>query len=245
MDKIQVCILSTSNMDGFPLFLAKLTQRGSEIKDMDDIITLLDDNKDKKPSEGFMKLPHTTLRRMSHITVAITGLSTKAVSQLRTHATRLTFLSTSTQYSKYDNVSNAFVIPKSLRPIDEIKMDAYYKQIQTMYSSLIANGVDKDIASYLLPQGLRKGLIIDGPLDAWEYVMQTRLCNRNTQEVQWIMWKIRDVIERHFGEEFTVNMWPHCHLDGCKEGKFCCGKKFTPDFLPQHIKERSEKINGD
>lgn len=235
MDKIQVCILNTSNMDGFPLFLARLTQRGSEINDMDGVIQLLDDVVRKVPSEEFMHLPHTTLRRMSHITVAIAGLSTKAVSQLRTHATRLTFLSTSTQYSQYDGVSNAFVIPFDITEENAKKMQKYFVKVQEMYKDLLDSGVDKDSASYLLPQGLRKVLIIDGTLDAWEYVMQTRLCNRNTREVQEIMWQIRERIKAYYGESFVTNMKPHCYIDGCKEGKLRCYKPFIHKEINKEV----------
>lgn len=235
MDKIQVCILSTSNMNGFPLFLARLTQRGSEINDMKGVLRLLDDAVEKEPSKEFMRLPHTTLRRMSHITVAITGLSTKAVSQLRTHATRLTFLSTSTQYSQYDGVSNAFVIPLNVTGENAEKMREYFVKVQEMYKDLLDSGIDKDSASYLLPQGLRKALIIDGTLDAWEYVMQTRLCNRNTREVQEIMWQIREKLKAYYGESFVTNMKPHCYIDGCKEGKLRCHKSFIHKEINEEV----------
>lgn len=96
MDKIKVRILK-HDFDGMPLFLAKLTQRGSQINSMEDLLKLYEENVHKQPSAGLLKLPHTTIQRMCNMTVAIFGLSTKAVSQLRTHATRLTFISTSTQ----------------------------------------------------------------------------------------------------------------------------------------------------
>ena len=222
MDKIQVRILY-HNFNNMPLFLAKLTQRGHLINSMSDLNTLYCDTmcNDTPMSKEFMQLPHTTLRRMCYMTVAIVGLSTKAVSQLRTHAKRLTFLSTSTQYSAYDGRDNNFVMPK-----DDMNLEMAYILAQNSYKILLEHGLDKDTASYLLPQGLRKTLIVSGNLADWEYVLSTRLCNRNTKEVQHICELIVQKVKEICGEEFTYNMYPSCVTDKCHEGKMSCGHKY-------------------
>ena len=225
MNRIEVKILDT-DLNGMPKFLARLTQRGHLINSMDDLFILFEESIHGAPSDKLLMLPHTTIQRMNHITVAITGLSTKAVSQLRTHATRLTFVSTSTQYSDYTGCNDNYVIPEGLTTVQEQCMHAAYQEMQNVYEKLIANGVDKDKASYLLPQGLRKTLIISGSLDDWNYVMRTRLCHRNTEEVQYIMRRILTEISNRCGEEYTVNMLPNCVNGKCLEGKFSCGKKF-------------------
>ena len=225
MNRIEVKLLD-GNLNGTPKFLARLTQRGHEIKSMDDVNQLYEDCWFDAPSEYLMKLPHTTLQRMNYITIAITGLSTKAVSQLRTHAKRLTFISTSTQYSDFSGCNDNYVIPEGLNDEQRLNLRDTYDGIQHMYEKLIKLGVDKDKASYILPQGLRKTLIISGSLDDWNYVMRTRLCNRNTEEVQKIMRLILHEIIYNFGEEYTVNMLPPCVNGKCLEGKFSCGKRF-------------------
>ena len=73
---------------------------------------------------------------------------------------------------------------------------------------------------------LFRSLIISGSLDDWSYVMRTRLCHRNTEEVQQVMRKILAEIAYNFGEEYTVNMLPNCVNGKCLEGKFCCGRRF-------------------
>lgn len=224
MNNIEVRILN-ANFDGMSIFLARLTQRGQQISSMSDLIQLYNNCINKVPSEHMLSIPHTTLRRMNYMTVAIVGLSTKAVSQLRTHAKRLTFVSTSTQYSAFTNKNNNFVIPDCDAETQQEIVKAY-EIIQDKYDKLIANGVNKDIASYILPQGLRKSLIISGNLDDWQYVMRTRLCNRNTREVQYIMQLIYNKIVNVYGEEFVANMLPNCVYDKCLEGKFSCGKKY-------------------
>ena len=225
MNRIEVAILD-GNLNGMPKFLARLTQRGHQIKGMEDVYQLYDDCIEGAPSDTLLTLPHTTIQRMNYLTVAVTGLSTKAVSQLRTHAKRLTFISTSTQYSDYSGCNDNYVIPDGLDELQTLQFENAYKSIRWVYEDLIKKGVDKDKASYILPQGLRKTLIMSGNLDDWSYVMRTRLCHRNTEEVQNIMRLILKEIESEWGEEYTVNMLPPCVLGKCLEGKFSCGKRF-------------------
>ena len=103
-------------------------------------------------------------------------------------------------------------------PVWSNELDCYWV-LQNM-------GIDRDKASYLLPQGLRKTFVMSGNLDDWQYVIKTRLCNRNTKEVQYIMRLIYNAIKTECGEEYVVGMLPSCVDGDCREGKFCCGEKF-------------------
>ena len=229
MNRIEVDIIGAS-LNPMPKFLARLTQRGHLIENMNDLRDILNCAvMSGAPSEALMTLPHGTIKRMNYITVAITGLSTKAVSQLRTHAKRLTFVSTSTQYSDFSGCNDNYVIPDGLSDEAKRVMHDAYNSIQHMYEKLINLGVDKDKASYLLPQGLRKALVISGNLDDWNYVMRTRLCRRNTEEGRYVMKEIKRQIEKGFGKAYTVDMYPNCVKDKCLEGKFCCGRKYTDE----------------
>lgn len=224
MRKIEVKVLE-AHLNGMPRFLAKLTQRGQFINSMDDVDNLYLDNTREDPSAYLMSLPHSTLRRMNYITIAVTGLSTKAVSQLRTHAKRLTFISTSTQYSAYDNRKDNFVIPATIDGENRTKLEKALDDAYATYTDLIKNGVDNDTASYILPQSLRKTLIISGNLDDWQYVIRTRLCNRNSIETRTIARMIYDEI-RKIGEVYVTGMLPSCVNGMCEEGRLSCGKPF-------------------
>jgi thymidylate synthase (FAD) len=232
MDKIEVKILD-HNFNGMARFLARLTQRGHEISCMNDLLKIYKETVHTPPSAMLLTLPHTTIKRMNYMTVAITGLSTKAVSQIRTHATRLTFVSTSTQYSSYEGRKDNYTIPDGLSEDERHLMNIAFSEVQERYNQLIHSGLDKDKVGYLLPQGLRKALIISGNMDAWQYVLSLRLCHRNTLETQHIMKLIYKEIEKEAGVEYTVGMLPPCAQDQylCKEGKFCCGKKFSKEEL--------------
>ncbi len=228
MNKIKIVILNHS-FNGMPIFLARLTQRGHQINSMNDLLKLYAECIDKEPSKELLSLPHTTIQRMCTMTVAIYGLSTKAVSQLRTHAKRATFISTSTQYSDYSNVEDAFVIPDGLGDAEYTKYLYFIdkaKDVQKAYSMLIDCGVDKDDVSYLLPQGLRKCLIVHANFADWKYILSTRLCNRNTREVQYICELILQAMRLQIGDVWADLCLPSCCYDGCKEGKFCCGHKY-------------------
>lgn len=225
MEKIEVKILD-HNLNGMAKFLAKLTQRGHLINSMADVERLYEENVSTPPSKYLLTLPHTTIKRMNYITIAITGLSTKAVSQIRTHAKRLTFVSTSTQYSSFEGRSDNYTMPSGLDAESEAKMSKAFDTVQNAYAELINAGIDKDKAGYLLPQGLRKALIISGNLDDWQYVLSLRLCKRNTLETQHVMRLIYDEIVRECGPEYAVGMLPSCVYGKCKEGKFSCGERF-------------------
>lgn len=227
MDKIKVCILK-HNFDGTPLFLAKLTQRGSQINSMNDLLALYEENVHKTPSQAILKLPHDTIQRMCYMTVAIQGLSTKAVSQLRTHATRLTFISTSTQYSEFTKVDDPYVVPAGLSDSQEELYKEALREVHEGYAKLFKACGDKDKAGYLLPQGLRKSLIVSGNYPAWRYVLKTRLCNRNTEEVQYICEQILQEMSDKCGKVWADLCLPDCTNEvGCREGKFCCGHKYV------------------
>ena len=60
MENIKVKILN-HNLNGMPLFLAKLTQRGNEINSLEDLLKLYNDNIAKQPSSKLLELPHSTI----------------------------------------------------------------------------------------------------------------------------------------------------------------------------------------
>ena len=225
MENIKVKILN-HNFDGTGLFLAKMTQRGHQINNLDDLLKLYEENVNKQPSKEFLNLPHTTLVRMNEMTIAIYGLSTKAVSQFRTHAKHFTFMSTSTQYSEYRNTDNLFVIPEGLNNEQREQYINACKNIHKQYMLLISSGVNKDDASYLLPQSLRKCLIIHGSFDDWRYMLQLRTCNRNTREVQYICELILNEVAKECGPNWANLCLPKCVNGKCEEGKMSCGHKY-------------------
>jgi len=235
MKKIEVRILEHNLYTNFPKFLAMLTQRGHEISSMKDLELLWVKAKTGFPAEKLMVLPHTTIQRMNYVIVAITGLSTKALTQLRTHAKRATCLSTSTQYSSFEGRKDNYVMPEGFTEEEQLKMQDAYDKVNDAYAYLISLGLDKDKVGYLLPQGLRKAFIMFANIDDWRYILRTRLCHRNTLEVQKICKMIYQAIS-DISPQWLLGCLPPCAYGKCPEGHFCCGKIIK--------KEEFENVNS-
>lgn len=229
MNKIKVTILQHS-FNHMPIFLAQLTQRGHIINNYEDLISLYNKCCNKIPSEQLLKLPHNTISRMCTMTVAIYGLSTKAANQLRTHAKHGTFITTSSQYSDFSTQDFPYVIPNEL---DSKAIDSYKEALQNIHKeySDLTKKLDKDIASYLLPQSLRKCMIIHASFPEWQHILSTRLCNRNSKETQYVAELILKEMSTIKGSWAKLCL-PSCVYDKCHEGKFSCGHKYksTIDF---------------
>ena len=237
MNKIEVKVIDTSGNAGEMMaFLARLTQRGHNIKCMDDLLEL----KEKSFSPALIKsmadLPHGTIKRFCPITIAIVGASRRFLAQARTHQVGTNYVSASLQYSNYAGEAD-FVVPYALMEAtaNGVKMATefvktpiqYYldscKQGMIDYANL-ADTTDNDTAGYAAPQGLRNILIMQGNHQSWDYFIRTRGCNRNTVETQYVTMRIwEELLKTEYGEEFFGNSGADCMPGACREGKMCCG----------------------
>ena len=244
MDKIQIKVLETHGDPGqWSTFLARLTQRGHNIKNMDDLEELF--NKSHTPGfvEAIAKLPHGTIKRFTPITIAIVGASRRFLAQARTSQVGTNFVSASLQYSDYSGEAE-FVVPYDIMKAthDGVTVsginhegtrgsftptDLYLngcKRDMDEYSAL-AKAVGNDAAGYKAPQGLRNILIMQGNHQSWDYWIRMRSCNRNTVETQYVTLRIwEELLKTPYGQEFFGYSGPDCMHGACKEGKMCCGK---------------------
>lgn len=94
------------------VFAARLTQRGHEIRSMDDLMVLYE----KSFSEGTLRaisgLPHPTVQKFAVITVAVVGASRRFLAQITRHQNEVKFMSASLQYSDYSGQAE-FAMPYS------------------------------------------------------------------------------------------------------------------------------------
>jgi thymidylate synthase (FAD) len=256
MHKIEVSVIDNHNDPaGMMMFLARLTQRGHNIKSMDDLTGELDKSHGiaaDKPRlvEAIAKLPHGTIKRFTPITVAIVGASRRFLAQARTHQVGLTYVSASLQYSDYSGEAD-FVVPYPIIEADE----RWYKTLDTMtkpsnlylrscqasmsYYEKIASLTDNDTAGYAAPQGLRNILIIQGNHESWMNFINRRGCNRNTLETQYVTLRIwEELLKTPGGEEMFKYAGPDCVHGRCREGKMCCGSPIKVKTPTDLIKER-------
>ena len=244
MNKIEVKVIAEHGDAGKMMsFLARLTQRGADIKSMEDLEALMEKPASTKLVENMVALDnHHTIRRFTPITVAIVGASRRFLAQIRTHSVGLNFVSASLQYSDYSG-KGRFVVPYSIleadRTVGNNALCNYYLDTCSAAMSAyehIAENTDNDTAGYAAPQGLRNILIIQGNHDAWLNMIKLRSCNRNTTETQYVVMRIwEELLKTEDGESMFKFAGPDCLYGACKEGKFCCG-----DPMRRYIKQAKE-----
>ena len=231
MDKIEVKVLTDTYNDSKPgevmSFLGRLTQRGHNIKSMNDLDKLWYKETSEKLIEQLAATKHGTIKRFTPITIAIVGASRRFLAQARTHQVGMNYVSASLQYSDYTGKAD-FVVPYCLMGT---KHEAFYlnacEEAMDAYR-LIAKATDNDTAGYAAPQGLRNILIMQGNHQAWAYFVSLRSCNRNTVETQYVTMKIWEALLRTCdGELMFSKAGPDCLFGhGCQEGKMYCGNPF-------------------
>ena len=247
MNKIEVKVIAEhGNPAAMTAFLARLTQRGANIKSMNDLEALMEKPASKKLVESMVALEnHHTIRRFTPITVAVVGASRRFLAQIRTHSVGLNFVSASLQYSDYTGKAQ-FVVPYAVleataagKRVRCRNSDGTYGRATPTAMYLrgcaedmkdyaeLAEVAGNDAAGYKAPQGLRNILIIQGNHDAWLNLIKIRGCNRNTVETQYVVLRIwEELLKTQDGPEMFKFAGPDCVFGPCKEGKMCCGKPF-------------------
>jgi thymidylate synthase (FAD) len=228
MNKIQVKILNEHGVapGKMTMFLAKLTQRGSKLYTMNDLLRLYDscDTYKEETLRSIAGLDHGTIKRFTPITVAIVGASRRFLSQIRTHQVGLTFVSASLQYSNYSGAAS-FVVPFHILNNSQAS-DVYLENCKAALKAYeeLCTFVDNDSAGYAMPQGLRNILIIQGNHESWQTLIRRRTCRRNTEETAYVVAKIWEALEKTTdGEEMFGCAGPDCMWGPCREGRLGCG----------------------
>lgn len=273
MNKIEVGVIAEhGGALEMMAFLARLTQRGHQITSLKDIKDLLDKPASTQLIDAMMKMElHGTIKRFTPITIAIVGASRRFLAQARTNQVGFNYVSASLQYSDYSD-SGRFVVPYALIEADhklqqnanmfeelgilgQVSSTANSGRLVHLYLrmceesmraySVIAEETDNDTAGYVSPQGLRNILIMQGNHEAWLHFLQTRTCNRNTVETQYVALRIwEELLKTDGGEEMFKYAGPSCMHGRCTEGKMFCGVSLKPAYkdatakgvaVPRHI----------
>ena len=70
-------------------------------------------------------------------------------------------------------------------------------------------------------------MVISATPYQWKHIINQRICNRNTDETQYIMKLIWRELDQF--EIFKYGMGPFCMQGKCKEGKMSCGRVMTKE----------------
>lgn len=252
MNKIEVKVLNPEAAAfGEKLMVcgARMTQRGHNIKTMDDFMELYNRSYLDSTRDAMIKLPHANIQRFAQIAVVVVGASRRFLAQITRHQDDVHFISASLQYSDYSD-NAAFCIPYELIQKDYLHMDqaafqeGYYvsnylasqKQAMAEYERAIKQGVDNDSAGYMMPHGLRNVLIIAATPWQWKHIISQRICQRNTPETAYVL----NLIWEQLWPLSTMfhNCGPDCmQPGGCREGKMSCGGLYNTQAVQQYAEE--------
>jgi thymidylate synthase (FAD) len=239
MRNIEVKILNPSAIkeaEQMMVFCARLTQRGHQLKNMNDIDELF--NRDYKPAtvKNMCTLPHPTIQKFGVINIAVVGASRRFLAQITRHQNEVKFMSASLQYSDYSYAGDFCVPYEIIETGLEEDYLSYCKYAMEGYKSFTED-VGNDAAGYAAPQGLRNILIISATPYQIKHMISQRVCHRNTTETKYILLKIWEKLYKMSPELFAIRTsGPGCQkITGCQEGKMCCGRPFSKHMTPTEI----------
>lgn len=241
MKKIEIKVLNPEvapESEKMMVCVARLTQRGHKIKNLNDFMALYNQDYKTETSAAMAKLPHPTIQKFGVINVVIVGASRRFLAQITRHQNEVKFMSASLQYSDYSGEAD-FVIPYDVLTKPALIKTMYLhtcKDAMENYQAAIQQGVDNDSAGYMAPQGLRNVLIISATPYQWKHMISQRVCRRNTAETRYVMLRIWEALYELAPAMFSpATTGPFCMKDGCKEGKMTCGNKIPADWTPTEI----------
>lgn len=244
MKQIEIKILNpevVKDAEQMMVFAARLTQRGHNIHNMNDLMELKNSPYRVETVRAMANLPHPTIQKFGAINVAVVGASRRFLAQITRHQNEVKFMSASLQYSDYSGQAD-FCVPYGVTKLGEEAVEGYLEtQRDTMeiYEGAIEKGLDNDSAGYIAPQGLRNILIISATPYQWKHMISQRTCRRNTDETRYVMlliWKELCKLSPMFEK-----CGPFCMNGPCKEGKMTCGRPIDvvspEDILRDDFKE--------
>jgi thymidylate synthase (FAD) len=238
MKNIKIKILNpevATDAEKMMVFCARLTQRGHNIKSMDDLMELKNKPYRDETVKAMINLPHPTIQKFGVINVAVVGASRRFLAQITRHQNEVKFMSASLQYSDYSGEAD-FCVPINITKQGPAAVKRYEKvcsEAMDEYEFFVSNGVHNDAAGYMAPQGLRNILIISATPYQWKHMISQRVCRRNTDETRYVMLLIWNEL-RKLSPMFE-NCGPACMSRGCPEGKMTCKQPISHTWTPKEI----------
>lgn len=238
MKKIEISILNPEEVkkaEQMMVFCARLTQRGHNIKDMNDLEALLKKDYKESTAKTMTKLPHPTIQKFGVINIAVVGASRRFLAQITRHQNEVKFMSASLQYSDYSDSMDFCVPYEMIEAGKESDYLMYCKTAMDGYKSFSAT-TGNDPAGYVAPQGLRNILIISATPFQLKHMISQRVCRRNTTETKYVMLKIWEALQELSPVMFDIDTTgAGCQKGKCQEGKLCCGRVLGKKRGPKEI----------
>jgi thymidylate synthase (FAD) len=144
-----------------------------------------------KRAEHCVTKGHLSTLRFAHATFLVEDIS-RICSHQFVRSKHLDFLQRSQRYCNEEETN--VVIPESISKYDECNygVSDFIYNAQILYETLIKNGVKKEDARFILPQGTTTEILVVGNFQAWYDFIKLR----SGKEVQWEIRAVAHEINR-------------------------------------------------
>jgi thymidylate synthase (FAD) len=134
---------------------------------------------------------HLSTLRFAHATFLVKDIS-RICSHQFVRSKHLDFLQRSQRYCNEEETN--VLIPESLKKYDECNygISDFIYNAQILYENLIKDGIKKEDARFILPQGTTTELLVVGNFQAWYDFIKLR----SGKEVQWEIREVAHEINR-------------------------------------------------
>ena len=154
---------------------------------------------------------HTSVFRHASLMVAVSGVSRAFSHQLVRHTVGHAYEQRSQHYRTEKDFD--VVRPLSTPLDDEDELMEFYANAQTLYDKLIADGMPKEDARMILPNGIETVLVWTMNLEAAMNFCKARCCRLNNYEIISVAAQVRKIIIKEF-PEMKNYLGPTCWTQG-------------------------------
>lgn len=166
-----------------------------------------------------MESGHESVLEHACFTFKICGISRACLAQLTRHR-MASFSVLSQRYVAVED--NAYVIPESIKEDETAEsiavnaMSVAYKA----YTELLAKGIPKEDARFVLPQAMTTDLIMTMNARELRHFFSLRCCHRAQWEIQDLANAMLELV-MNVAPKLFKDAGPNCFRGGCKESRPC------------------------
>jgi len=155
-----------------------------------------DEEKRKKFLTGPINSGHTSTIEHASATFKISEVSRALTHELVRHRIGMSYSQRSQRYCSEDGFE--IVVPDLIKKNDfEIEYKSLIKTIEELYNEMVADGVPKEDARYILPNACHTQIIVTGNFTAWRHFLELRLSPR-------AQWEIRQLAHLILNELYKI-----------------------------------------
>lgn len=126
------------------------------------------------------------------------------------------------RYTKANNNKSWYQIPKSIKNNDSIAklFTEMNENIYSFYTAMIEQGIPKEDARYILPQGLLTDIVVSMNARAFIEQCEKRLCKKAQWEIREMFTQMKECIKDIYPSVYE-QLEPPCAKGGCTEVYSC------------------------